>query len=312
MLLKNSEENSVDARTRKSVWDPQAAWSKEAMNARIKNALASPGWQETIRILASRDIPINRLNIAEVGCGTGTFALTFGLLGASVTLIDFNNKALEQAQNIYTMFDCRARLINADCLDAPPAEIQGFFDVVISSGLLEHFTGENRKQCLRYHELLLKKDGFAVIVVPNAHSPWYRFIMLFRKITKTWNIDLEVPLSAKELKMLAKKTGFVSTYVIPNAGAWNDFKYYAWGFISALTDLFPKRIKDGLKKYRDNLWNHPGCAFSTDEDMRGYCVHRVGSLNKDTLRQTAKVKLFDRLSSVLALFAFKGTECVDV
>jgi len=299
-------------RTRKSVWDPQTGLSKFEMDTRIKNALVSRGWQEAAMIIKNKGIPIDQLNIVEVGCGTGTLALTFGLLGAAVTLVDFNEKALERAGNIYKMYDCLAGFVNADCLDTPPGAIKGSFDVVISGGLLEHFTGENRKKCLSYHKMLLKKDGFVFIGVPNAHSPWYRFVMFFRKITKTWDIDLEIPFSAKELNMLARKTGFASAYVIPNADGWNDFKYYARGFISAFTDLFPKRLKDVLKRYRDNFCKLAAQPLNKDEDMRAYCVNKAGLLKKDLRRQTAKVKLFDRLGSGLVLFAFKGREKTDV
>ena len=43
--------------------------------------------------------PYGDLKVAEVGCGTGTFSLTLALLGASVTLIDFNAKVLENAKS---------------------------------------------------------------------------------------------------------------------------------------------------------------------------------------------------------------------
>ena len=76
------------------VWDPDIDISKEVMNRRIKNCTHYFGWQHTISLIIERCVPISKLKIAEIGCGTGTMSLTFGLLGASITLLDFNHLTL--------------------------------------------------------------------------------------------------------------------------------------------------------------------------------------------------------------------------
>jgi cyclopropane fatty-acyl-phospholipid synthase-like methyltransferase len=94
------------------------------------------------------------LKIAEVGCGTGTFALTFALLGASVTLIDSNEEALKNAEKIYKMYGCTTQCVKANVLDSPPDNLRKSFDVAISGGLAEHFIGKNLASCISFHRRL--------------------------------------------------------------------------------------------------------------------------------------------------------------
>lgn len=139
-----------EKRLNETAWDPQNSdITKTKMDERIKNFTSYLGWQHTVRPITKMGIPFNKLKIAEVGCGTGTFSLTFGLLGASVTLIDFNQKVLERAKKIYSFYDCKTEVIKANCLDIPPREIAGTFDLVVSAGLAEHFIGKDRVKCIQ-------------------------------------------------------------------------------------------------------------------------------------------------------------------
>ena len=95
--------------------------------------------------VARSGAPPDRLRVAEVGCGTGTAALIFGLLDASVTLLDSNQKMLERTKKIYGAFGRAASFVRADCLEPAPEGLAGTFDVVLSGGLAEHSTGDYRK-----------------------------------------------------------------------------------------------------------------------------------------------------------------------
>ncbi|MCX5667250.1 MAG: hypothetical protein NTY34_02935 [Candidatus Omnitrophica bacterium] len=102
----------MDEKTRKEIWNPVGGdMTKEGMGLRIKAAVSQRGWREVVRIFEKRGIAVSALKVAEVGSGSGTMALTFGLMGVSVTLIDFNEKALERSRNIYEMYGCAARTV---------------------------------------------------------------------------------------------------------------------------------------------------------------------------------------------------------
>jgi SAM-dependent methyltransferase len=173
--------------------------------------------QHAVKLILDSQIPFSSLRIADVECGTGTTSLTFGLLGAPISLIDLNKYILRMAQNIYKFYDYEAELFVANCMDPAADALRGKFDLVISSGLTEHFAGDDRKKCIRYHRLLLNERGFAYIGVPNKLSPFYQWIKAFKKLTGKWNIDIELPYSKQEVEKIAAKVGFKEAYVVGNA-----------------------------------------------------------------------------------------------
>jgi SAM-dependent methyltransferase len=257
-----------------------------------------------MKMLAEHNRPLHGLRVAEVGCGTGTFSLTLGLLGASVTLIDYNEKALERAKHIYRMFNCPAQFVLADCLQAVPTQLNGAFDLAVSGGLAEHFVGAKRSACIAYHRTLLTDGGLAFIGVPNRRSPFYQWIRWFRGITKTWEIDVEVPYSDGELIALAKEAGFRSYFVLGNALLMRDLKEYSRGFVSALVDLLPKSVQTLARRwkagYQHGLVRAQQSGDNIPEQCRTMCetTHRQGSNER-------RYALADKFSAGLILFAVK-------
>lgn len=295
----------MDKKTHEIIWDPNEVEIPTAtMNFRIKCATSQRGWQEVVRIFSEKGVSVDKLNIAEVGCGTGTMSLTFALMGASVTLIDFNEKVLERTRNIYNLYNCQAKFIKADCLRLPPKEIIDAFDLVISVGLAEHFTGEYRKKCIAYHRQLLKKGGVAFIAVPNCLSFFYQMIRFIRELTKTWDLDVEVPFSNTELKRLAKEVGFTDSYVIGYTSFYRDFLDYFWGLISAIKDFFPEELKKALKKWRAKIETDRESSYYTYEDMRKYCQD-ISESSKRVFYRKPKFWLANKYCSRIELFAFK-------
>lgn len=287
------------------VWDPgEVELTKTLMDGRIKSCCSYLGWQHAIKFILDKGIPFEKLNVAEVGCGTGTFSLTLGLLGASVTLIDYNDKVLERTKKAYSLYNCEATFIKADCLEKPPAEITRVFDFVISGGLAEHFSGENRSRCIKYHELLLKEGGFAFIGVPNKFSPFYRWIVFFRKLTGTWRIDIEIPFSPSELRRIAESLGFKEYYIKGNAPLSRDLVDYSRGFISAMVDILPIKVGKKVRKVKANIKtrNKSELQSPSEEDMKGFCLSQV-----EQIKHSMKPKYFlaDKFSAGIILFAFK-------
>jgi SAM-dependent methyltransferase len=280
-------------------WNPRGALSRDAMGKRIHACINRFGWQHAVRLIIELGTPFRALKIAEIGCGTGTTSLTFGLLGASITLLDFNRRVLKRTQDIYNIYDCEAELIRADCMETPMVELRGKFDFVISSGLAEHFMGADREVCIRYHRLLLKKGGFAYIEVPNKLSPFYEWVKTFKKLTGTWELEIEVPFSSKELKFLAKKVGFKEAYVIGNAPLAKDLIDYSRGFGSAVKQLFPAPLQEWLQaqKVRKKIQ-----SYRTD-DMRRYCQDMVAAISRGGYKKT-RSPFVNNFSAGLILFAF--------
>lgn len=289
--------------TAKITWNPISV-TKNEMDQRIKKVISSNGWQHAIRLLMKSGIPFDNLKVAEIGSGTGTFSLTLGLMGAAVTLLDFNHNVLENTRQIYNYYDCPAQFINADCLDSPQNELLETFDLVVSCGLAEHFTGEDRVKCIDYHRQLLKKGGVAYISVPNKLSPFYRWIRFFREVTGTFDIDIEVPFTAKELTMLADEAGFKDCYVIGNASLDKDLADYSRGSISVLVDMLPKGLQKNIREWKAGILNDINKTFlSEQEDIKKYCSDKLEYLKADMYKRQHNI-ITDNFSAGIILLAF--------
>jgi len=286
-------------RMSENVWDIDFDLSKQTMDRRIRTCTRHFGWQHAIRIILERNVAFKALKIAEIGCGTGTTALTFGLLGASITLLDFNRRVLEKTRDIYDLYDCTAELIQADCMEAPIGELRGKFDFVISSGLAEHFIGADREECIRYHRLLLKDGGIAYIGVPNTLSPFYQWVKTFKKMTGTWNLEVEIPFTRRELKKLAVTVGFEEAYVIGNAPLTKDLIDYSRGFGSAVKQLFPVSLQEWLHTKRDD----DKAQVHVPNNMRQYCHDMLDAISRGYFKRP-RSPLVNTFSAGIILFAF--------
>lgn len=287
-------------RMSKDVWESDLDISKEMMDRRLRNCISNfLSWQHAIKLIFEKDVPFNTIKIAEIGCGTGTFSLTFALMGSSITLLDYNQQVLENTKDIYKLYGCTAEFVRADCMEPPIADLKGIFDVVISSGLAEHFIGVDREKCIEYHRHFLKKDGFACIGVPNKFSPFYQWIRLFKKLTGTWELEIEVPFSQGELKCIAKKVGFRKAYVIGNMTLMRDLKDYTLGFGSAVKQLLPNILKAKLKVLKKE--ESKGESYF-DHDIKRY-INDMADMKKRNISKSSS-PLVNNLSAGIYLFAF--------
>lgn len=102
--------------------------------------------------------------VLEAGCGRGSMAAFFADSGFDTFLLDFSTSALETARRNFDHDDLRGAYICGDALDFPFDS--SCFDVVVSIGLLEHFSDIRRgvEEQLR----VLKPGGFFLgYVVPE-------------------------------------------------------------------------------------------------------------------------------------------------
>jgi SAM-dependent methyltransferase len=302
---KQREADAMKDHSHVTIWDPEEApLSLEAMKMRIASCISYRGWQWTMTMLADRNQRLHGLRVVEIGAGTGTFSLTLGLLGASVTLIDYNEKALERAKQIYSMFGCPAQFVFADCLEAAPAHLAGTFDLAVSGGLAEHFVGAMRSACVAYHRALLREEGLVFIGVPNRRSPFYRWIRWFRGMTKTWDIDIEIPYSDLELLVLAKEVGFQNYFVLGNAPLMRDLKEYSRGFVSALVDLLPTSVQTRARQWKAGRRNGAVKAQPSDVNIPAQCRAMCEATQQQEHNERRHV-LADKFSAGLVLFAVK-------
>lgn len=187
------------------LWDQVWATETSAEQDRYTLALerASVRWSR-IRERVAGDL--SGLRVIEIGAGVGTAAALFAEAGAEVTVLDYSPKALERSKAFFANNGLAAKLVAADALDLPD-DLRGAFDICLSLGLAEHFTGEQRVAMIRSHLEVLKPGGHAFISVPNRANPPYRLYKFTAERTGHWKVGEEYPFSKRELLEVAEKAG---------------------------------------------------------------------------------------------------------
>jgi len=133
-------------------------------------------------------------NILEIGCGTGTISEYIAEQGASVTIIDISEKAIEIAEE---QFRDKNLDINCVVMDAENLKFNDHtFDLVYGSGILHHLSIE---KAIVEIKRVLKKDGRAIFYEPLGHNI---FINIFRSLTPSLRSEDEHPLLIKDLELI--------------------------------------------------------------------------------------------------------------
>ncbi len=186
-------------------WDRH--WRAEPLDRNAPLAEArTPRWRAQERIVRERLGGFEGLTAIEIGAGRGLNALLYARAGASVTLLDLSEVALEQARWLFDAHGLPVETVRGDVFDLPQ-ELRGRFDVSMSFGLCEHFVGERRREVVCAHLAPLKPGGIAMIGVPNRLAPVYRLWKGVLTRRGTWPLGTEEPFTAGELSRLVSACG---------------------------------------------------------------------------------------------------------
>lgn len=201
ILLYMTEKNSP------ALWD--AIWgpiSKEEEDYKIKKEENSIQWQRIEKIVLNKFGSFKNLKTIEIGAGSGTNSLLFAKRGAEVTVLDFSKKALERSKIFFERRGIHVTTILCDALKLDEKLLKKY-DVAMSFGVSEHFEGEDRIKINLSHFEVLKKDGLALICLPNSSNLPYMVWRFLSQKTGRWKWGTEIPFSRKELKNFMKKIG---------------------------------------------------------------------------------------------------------
>lgn len=177
--------SDINKRLTKQEWGN--LYNKEMLESLVNNINKKIYFVQTKEIL---DIIPNGSKTLEIGSGTGQTSLCLALKGCDATILDYEEKCLELSKIAAKSLGTK---INTICIDATkdlPFE-EREFDVIFHSGLLEHFTKEERIELLRNWKRYCKK---MVSLVPNAASIAYRVGKERMEINGTWIYGIENPL----------------------------------------------------------------------------------------------------------------------
>jgi cyclopropane fatty-acyl-phospholipid synthase-like methyltransferase len=158
-----------------------------------------------------KNLPLGT-SILEVGCGNSKwlpyFAKEFGL---TVAGLDYSEIGCRMAENSLAAAGVNGTIYRADLFN-PPADLAGSYDIVISLGVVEHFT--DTAAFLAAVARLGKSGGMVLTVLPNL-SGWIGSIQkrMDRRI-----YDIHVPLDADQIRRAHETAGLqvdVCEYIVP-------------------------------------------------------------------------------------------------
>ena len=145
----------------------------------------------------SRIDPRGKL-LLEVGCANSSWLPYFSQqFDFKIHGLDYSEIGCEQSRNILSNAGIQGEVVCADFF-SPPASLLGTFDVVITFGVVEHFT--DTQSCIKALAKLLKPGGLLITIIPNM-------VGLIGRIEKTINrpvYDIHVPLDAESLTRVHK------------------------------------------------------------------------------------------------------------
>lgn len=190
----------------------------------------TPGWTFMREYLRGVLGTFQGLRSVELGSGHGKVSVLFSLLGADVTLIDYNAKQLADALNLHGYFRTSAHAIRQNILDLPK-ELHERFDVAMSFGTAEHFWGGERQAVFDSHALVLRRGGLAIIWVPNRYGILYHVGRTVRKVLgRIPNIIDETAFDRKELRRRVASAGLVEPRIIGGTTFLEDFQQFIFNF----------------------------------------------------------------------------------
>lgn len=129
--------------------------------------------------------------VLEIGSGTGEISLQMAQSGRLVTCLDSSQESLEFTKRCAKTLGVNICTCCSDAAAGLPFAVDEF-DCVWSSGLLEHFAGEERKRMLREWGRLCR--GKLISLVPNASCLIYQIGKALHERRGTWPYGLETPL----------------------------------------------------------------------------------------------------------------------
>lgn len=201
-------------------------------------------WRRIRREIRTRIGDPAGLKVVEIGAGTGVGAALLAGEGASATVVDYSRLALERSRLFFQGASLGGEFLCADALDLP-AELRGKFDVSLSFGLAEHFTGPRRVGIIAAHLDLLRPGGVAFISVPNSWNLPYRMFKFAAQRTGRWRVGEEYPFTRRELRGICREIGVT------------EFAFLGDSLLESARFLFATRVKLGWERLR-NRFGLPG------------------------------------------------------
>jgi ubiquinone/menaquinone biosynthesis C-methylase UbiE len=169
----------------------QEQWHKAMVGEtieQISNRIRTNNFAIWCRPLLERTSPGD--SILELGSGTGELAAILSSYGRTVHLLDYSDKSINYAKELFSSLKLHGNYHVADILNDFPLG-QNSVDWVFSSGVLEHFTDEQILSITKKSAAVAKKGVMSL--VPNSLSLFYRIGKHAQEKSGQWSYGKEIP-----------------------------------------------------------------------------------------------------------------------
>ncbi len=148
----------------------------------------------------------------EVGCGPAWLSCALASEGYNTTCLDYSENALNIARKNYEMQNNKGEFVIGDATDMPFENDS--FDVVLSTGLLEHF--EDPSIVINEMVRILKPDGiFYSDIVPKKFALFRAHIDFVRNLIKKEDDIYEIELNSGEIEDILRSSKLEDIHVVP-------------------------------------------------------------------------------------------------
>jgi hypothetical protein len=165
-------------------------------------------WQRIEKAVLKQFTSFQNLKVVEIGAGRGTNAALMNIRGAKTTIVDYSDGALKRSREFFERNGLMGEHIKLDVISIPDGLI-GRYDIAMSFGFAEHFSGPARIAAFKAHFDLIRKNGLAIISVPNKFSLPYRIFKGIAEQLNHWPIGEEYPFTRKELSDICHRHGIL-------------------------------------------------------------------------------------------------------
>ena len=154
--------------------------------------------------LNSKEKPLEKINILDIGCGGGLLSEPMARLGANVTGIDASDKNIKIAK-----LHAKKNKLNINYICSSPEKVKTKkkFDVILNMEIIEHVEDINFfiKSCSK----LLKKNGLMFVATLNKTLKSYVFAIIGAEYVLRWlpigTHDWEKFVKPEDLKNILSK-----------------------------------------------------------------------------------------------------------
>lgn len=147
-------------------------------------------------------LPTSNMNIIEVGCANSRWLPYFAKeFGFKVAGLDRSETGCKLASEVLLHANIDGKIVCGDIFN-PPKSVIGMFDVVVSFGVIEHFT--NSLDCLKAIKLLLRPGGIIITVVPNLNG----ILGFIGRILNREIFNKHIVIDTSEVRQIHQEAGF--------------------------------------------------------------------------------------------------------